>query len=101
VIRFYQLVGQHQFDQAAGLWSANMQAQYPPAQNIAGRFNNRSEIAVQHAKAISVDDGAGKATVEVDVLETVGSSTRNWVGTWVLVRRPEGWLLDQPNLQAA
>jgi serine/threonine protein kinase len=100
VIRFYQLVGQHQFDHAAGLWSANMQAQYPPAQNIAGRFNNTSEIAVQHAKAISVDDGAGKATVEVDVLETVGSSTRNWVGTWVLVRGPEGWLLDQPNLQA-
>lgn len=101
VSRFYQLIGQHQFDQAAGLWSSNMRAQYPPAQNITGRFSNTAEVTVQRAKAISVDEGAGKATVEVDVIEIVGSpgTTRNWVGSWVLVRGPEGWLLDQPNLQ--
>lgn len=79
-----------------------MRAQYPPAQNITGRFSNTAEVTVQRAKAISVDEGAGKATVEVDVIEIVGSpgTTRNWVGSWVLVRGPEGWLLDQPNLQA-
>lgn len=101
VRRFYQLVGQHQFDQAAGLWSANMRAQYPPAQNITGRFSDTSDMSVQRAKAVSIDEGAGKATVEVDVIETVGSpgATRSWVGTWSLVRGPEGWLLDQPNLQ--
>ena len=77
-----------------------MQVQYPPAQNITGRFSDTVEMTVQHAKVISVDEGAGKATVEVDVIETVGSSTWNWVGTVVLVRGPEGWLFDQPNLQA-
>ena len=101
-MRFYQLIGQHQFDQAAGLWSANMRALYPPAENISGRFSNTAEMTVQRAKAISVDEGAGKATVEVDVIESAGSpsTTRNWIGTWILVRGPEGWLLDQPNLQA-
>jgi hypothetical protein len=102
VSRFYQLIGHHQFDQAARLWSSNMRAQYPPAQNIAGRFSDTTDMTVQRAKAVSLDEGAGKATVEVDVIEIMGSpdTTRNWVGTWVLVRGPEGWLLDQPNLQA-
>ncbi|CCF85643.1 hypothetical protein NITHO_530001 [Nitrolancea hollandica Lb] len=101
VTRFYQLIGQHQFDQAAGLWSSTMRAQYPPAQNITGRFSDTADMTVQRAKAISIDEGAGKATVEVDVIEIVESAgtTRNWVGTWELVRVPEGWLLDQPNLR--
>lgn len=102
VTRFYQLIGQHQFDQAAGLWSSNMRAQYPPAQNINGRFSDTTDMTLQHVKAIAVDEGAGRATVEVDVIEIVGSAgtTRNWVGTWSLVRGSDGWLLDQPNLQA-
>ncbi len=101
VTRFYQLIGQHQFDQAAGLWSSNMRAQYPPTQNIDGRFSDTTDMTVQRAKAVSLDEGAGKATVEVDVIEIMGSAgaTQNWVGTWVLVRGPEGWRLDQPNLR--
>jgi hypothetical protein len=100
-MRFYQLIDQHQFDQAAGLWTPRMRATYPPAQNITERFRNTQEITVQHAQVSASDEAAGRATVSVALLEVVGSpsATRHWVGTWQLVRGPDGWLLDQPNLQ--
>ncbi len=101
VMRFYQLIDQHQFDQAAGLWTPRMRATYPPAQNITERFRNTQEITVQHAQVSASGEAAERATVSVALLEVVGSpsATRHWVGTWQLVRGPDGWLLDQPNLQ--
>ncbi len=99
VASFYRLISQHEFDLASRLWSARMQAAYPPGQNIYGRFAQTQRISVQKADVVALDPAAGRATVAVDVLEVFGSTTRRWVGTWHLVRVGSGWLLDQPRLQ--
>jgi hypothetical protein len=39
VTGFYQLVDDHRFGEAATMWSPRMQASYPPAENITGRFS--------------------------------------------------------------
>jgi hypothetical protein len=103
VTLFYQLVAQHQFGPAAGLWTARMQAAYPPGQNVVGRFSQTQQVIVRRAEVVALDQAGQRATVAVDVLETVGAppATRRWVGTWQLVRSPGGWLLDQPNLAPA
>lgn len=77
-----------------------MQAQYPPAENIAGRFSQTQRLWVNSAQVVSVS--GDRATVAVDLGEVTGSPavTRRWVGTWQLVRGPSGWLLDAPNLRA-
>jgi hypothetical protein len=101
VASFYGLISQHEFDLATRLWSARMQAAYPPGQNIYGRFAQTQRISIRRADVVALDQAAGRATVAVDVAEVIGSppTTRRWVGTWHLVRVGSGWLLDQPSLQ--
>jgi hypothetical protein len=98
VARFYQLVDQRQFDAAAQLWSARMRAEYPPAQNIHGRFDTTRDLTLRRADVASVDQAGGRAEVAIDLLETTGAGSRRWVGSWYLVRGGAGWLLDQPSL---
>ena len=77
-----------------------MQANYPPAANLNGRFAQVQAMTLQRADVISVDQASGRATVAVDLIEVTGSppARRRWVGTWQLVRGPSGWLLDNPSL---
>jgi hypothetical protein len=97
VQEFYRLVGDHQFDAAANLWTDRMKAQYPPDGNINGHFgqDQRVEASVGTAQ----DTGDGRATVAVEVTEVRASGAVRATGTWLLVRGPSGWLLDRPNLQ--
>lgn len=94
---FYQYVGQHQFDAAARLWTAQMRAQYPPSDNINSHFDQdqRVEVAVGNVTMT----GDGQATVAVDITEFRSGTTLRSVGTWQVVRGPSGWLLAQPNLR--
>jgi hypothetical protein len=102
VVRFYQLAEQHAFDQAAQLWSPSMQAAYPPAGNINQRFANTARLKVQQVQLVSLDQASGRAVVAVDLQEILNSGAgRHYVGTWDLVRDPNGWLLNRPNLRAA
>ncbi|MGI8854245.1 MAG: protein kinase domain-containing protein [Thermomicrobiales bacterium] len=98
VQQFYQLVSSRQFDAAANLWSDRMKAQFPPDGNINGHFgqDQRVDVAVGNTQ----NTGDGRATVAVEVTEVRASGTIRATGTWLLVRGPSGWLLDQPNLQA-
>lgn len=95
VMAFYTLVSHHQFQQAAQLWSPSMQAQFPPAPYINGRFKT-SRINVLEIKPVS--QTADTATVQVDLLEVKGAQTQQYAGTWNLVRGTNGWLLNYPDL---
>jgi cytoskeletal protein RodZ len=100
VSSFYALVASHQFDQAAQLWSPRMRAAFPPQANIDQRFSATQSIRVQRADVLNQDQS--QATVAVDLLEAnAADGTRHYVGRWYLVRGASGWLLDQPELQAA
>ncbi|MBV9545831.1 MAG: LysM peptidoglycan-binding domain-containing protein, partial [Chloroflexi bacterium] len=98
---FYAYVEQGQFGPAAALWSPRMRAAYPPAEYIDGRFAQTSTLTVTRADVTALDAASGRATVAVQLAEVIGSptTTRHYVGTWSLVRGPNGWQLDQPNLQ--
>lgn len=98
VIGFYQSITQRQFDRAAQYWSPRMRAQYPPAENIGGRFAATRQITVQRADVVALDEAAGQATVAVDIVEVMGSPprARRLSGSWQLVRGASGWQLDQP-----
>ena len=98
VARFYDLVQNHQFDSAAQLWSARMQAKYPPAEFIDQRFASTRQIDLRAARVVA--EGGGVATVAIDLVEASGDARRHWAGTWQLVLSPSGWLLNQPNLWA-
>jgi hypothetical protein len=97
VQEFYQLVGARQFDAAANLWTDRMKAQYPPDGNINGHFgqDQRVEVSIGNTQ----NTGDGRVTVAVSVTEVRASGNLHATGTWLLVRGPSGWLLDQPNLQ--
>ena len=97
VQEFYRLVGAHQFDAAANLWTDRMKAQYPPDGNINGHFGQ--DQSVQANIGSTQNTGSGRATVAVSVTEVRASGTVRATGTWSLVQGPSGWLLDQPNLQ--
>ncbi|TME24525.1 MAG: hypothetical protein E6I68_04970 [Chloroflexi bacterium] len=99
VARFYQAVTAHDFDGAAALWSATMQAQYPPAQYINRRFAATQQINLLAERVVAT--GAGVAVVYVDIVELSGGQTRHWIGTWQLIDSPTGWLLNQADLAAA
>jgi serine/threonine protein kinase len=95
---FYTLVSDHQFQQAAQLWTPSMRAQYPPAVQINGRFSNTSRITILQLKPLS--QTANSATVQVDLLEVKGGRRQQYAGTWSLVRGTNGWLLNYPNFSA-
>ncbi len=93
---FYQLVVTRKFDDAAQLWSPRMHAQYNTETAINGRFSDTQALQV-NIGAVQVNQGEGRATVNVDITETRGGATQRIVGSWQLIRTPSGWLLDQPN----
>ncbi len=96
---FYQYAGQHQFDQAAQLWTPELRAQFPPLGNINGHFDQDQRVDVAVGNVTMT--GNGQATVAVTVTESrVGGPLRS-VGSWTVVRGPSGWLLAQPNLRQA
>ncbi|MDQ6672766.1 MAG: hypothetical protein M3069_18825 [Chloroflexota bacterium] len=100
VSSFYTLVSNHEFDSAAELWSPRMRAAFPPQVNLNQRFGQTQDIRLQRANVVTQNQV--QATVQVDLVESDGSSgQRHYVGTWYLVRGPNGWLLDQPQLQSA
>lgn len=94
---FYTLISNHQFQQAAALWTPSMRQQFPPASNINGRFGATRQISVVEDKLLS--ETGNSATVQVDLLEVHGAQTQQWGGTWNLVPGPNGWLLSYPNLR--
>jgi len=96
VASFYNLVGQKQYDQAAALWSSNMQANNPPGSNINGHFSQDSEVLLQSSKLISQSNG--NATVYIKVTEVRPSGNLVHTGYWYLIRGSSGWLLDSLNL---
>jgi hypothetical protein len=97
VASFYQLVGQHRFDAAVGLWSAHMQASYPPGENVYQRFADTTSLTLLQDQVSAPGDAS--AVVSVDLVEVRGGRTYHWVGSWSLVRQDSGWLLDQPSLR--
>jgi hypothetical protein len=98
---FYAYLERGQFDQALGLWTARMRSAYPPAENIYSRFSRTQSLTVRRAEVVALDAVNGRATVALDLGEVVGppSVSRTYVGSWYLVRGPDGWLLDQPSLR--
>jgi LysM repeat protein len=98
---FYARLQQGQFGQAANLWTPRMRSAYPPAENINSRFARTQSLTVNRADVIAMDVTSGRATVALQLTEVVGppQSTREYVGTWSVVRGPDGWQLDQPNLK--
>lgn len=97
---FYALINQKRYDQAAALWSPRMQATYPPATNIYGRFDRTREIVVRGLAQVA--EGSNTATVAVDLLEVLDNGvTRHWIGQWQLVWDGSRWLMDAPNLRPA
>jgi hypothetical protein len=100
VSSFYALVGQHQFDRAAELWSPRMRSAFPPDENINQRFSSTRGVTLRRAEIVSVDPS--RATVAVDLMESDGTARgRHYVGAWQLVHTDTGWLLDQPDLRPA
>lgn len=103
VVEFYRLIDEQQFDQAAQLWSERMRANFPPGENINGRFAATQDIVVQRADVVSLDEAAGTSMVAVEIVETTSAepAMRRWVGNWYLVQESGTWLLDQPDLHQA
>ncbi len=75
-----------------------MRAAFPPAQNIEQRFSGTHAVTVQRADVVSQTDD--HAAVAVDLDEAAADGEHHWSGTWQVVRTPDGWLLDEPQLQA-
>lgn len=100
VSNFYALVSQHQFDSAVQLWSPRMRAAFPPEVNLDQRFSQTRDIQLQRADVVSEDQT--HATVAVDLVESTSETGQHhFIGNWLLVRGPNGWMLDQPQLQPA
>jgi hypothetical protein len=94
---FYALAAAHNYDAAAQLWSGRQKAAYPPGEYINGRFDATQRIDIRLGD-VQVNQGEGRATVNVDIVETRSDGVRHYVGAWQCVRTQNGWLLDYPNL---
>jgi len=99
VARFYRLVVEERFDEAAALWTAEMRERYPPAGNIDGRFAPTTDIDLVRNDIVAMDVGAGTANVAVDLIEyrETGPSPRRFVGDWDLVLVDGRWLMSDPD----
>jgi hypothetical protein len=76
-----------------------MRETFPPAQNINERFRDTRAVTVQRADLVS--QTGDRAAVAVDLDEAAADGQHHWSGTWYVVRGPDGWLLDQPQLQGS
>ena len=99
VARFYRLVVEERFDEAAALWTAEMRERYPPAGNIDGRFAPTTDIELVRNEIVAMDVAAGTANVAVDLIEyrESGPSPRRFVGDWDLVLVDGRWLMSDPD----
>jgi eukaryotic-like serine/threonine-protein kinase len=99
VARFYRLVVEDRFDEAAALWTADMRERYPPDGNIDGRFAPTTDIDLVRNEIVAIDPQAGTANVAVDLIEyrEAGSSPRRFVGDWDLVLVDGRWLMNDPD----
>jgi serine/threonine-protein kinase len=99
VARFYRLVVEERFDEAAALWTAGMRERYPPEGNIDGRFAPTTDIDLVRNEIVDIDPQAGTANVAVDLIEyrESGPSPRRFVGDWDLVLVDGRWLMDDPD----
>ncbi|MDP9245938.1 MAG: hypothetical protein M3O64_04720, partial [Chloroflexota bacterium] len=99
VVSFYRLVTARQYADAARLWSARMQANYPPASSVDQRFSDTRSLSAD--SAVVTAQGPTSATVSVYLTEVTSLGTRHWSGTWTMVRSESGWLMDSPQLGPA
>lgn len=99
VRQFYDRVSKHDFANAAALWSPRMVALFAPQQNIDERFSQTHSISVKRADVVS--QNGERAAVAVDVAESAADGQHHWTGAWQVVNGPNGWLLDEPELQGA
>lgn len=76
-----------------------MKAEYDTQANINGHFAPTQRIDFTIGKVVMTGDG--RATVPVQLTDVRAGSSLRYVGSWQVIRGPSGWLLDQPNLQAA
>jgi hypothetical protein len=98
VTRFYALVEQHRFGEAAQLWSARMKSQYPPSEYINDRFAATTRIDINRISIRSMRVANQTATVFVDLSEyRTSGAARHWVGNWDMVLTSAGWLMDRPH----
>lgn len=101
VAAFYQRVERRDFEGAAALWTDRMRSQYPPGENIDGRFAATQQLSLARNEITNSDAVKGTAAVAIDLIEVKTSGTQRWVGTWFLVRTESGWQMDRPALQPA
>ena len=98
VVRFYALVQEHRYDEAAALWTARLRQEYPPETNINGRFDRTTKIVINRLSIRSMSLSKKTAVVFVDLTEYRRSQTaRRYIGTWDLVLTRSGWLMDEPH----
>jgi hypothetical protein len=93
---FYQYVQAHDFGDARNLWSASMQANYPPDYYINQRFANTNSFAIHQLRLVS--QSGNYASVYIDITEYKSGATYHWYGTWDLVKSGSGWVLNAPHL---
>ncbi|HEX8918266.1 MAG TPA: protein kinase [Chloroflexota bacterium] len=97
VQQFYSFVSNHQWNDAAALWTPGLRGSDPPIQYINQRFQQTSRMDVQSAAVVNEDDRSGTAAVRVSLVEHLQNGYyRVLDGTWYLVRRGSGWFLNQP-----
>ncbi|MFL5726261.1 MAG: protein kinase domain-containing protein [Chloroflexota bacterium] len=99
VARFYNLVVEKRFDEAAALWTRQMRERYPPDQYIDGRFAPTTRIDLRRNEVVAYNREAGTATVAVDLVEyrSSGPSPRRYIGDWDLVLVNGRWLMNDPD----
>jgi len=75
-----------------------MRKEYPSKGNIDGRFGRTTRIDINRLSIRSTDRATKTAVVFVDLTEYRDSGpARQYVGTWDLVLRSTGWLMDEPH----
>jgi eukaryotic-like serine/threonine-protein kinase len=98
VARFYFLVDEGRFDEAAALWTSQLRERYPPREYIDGRFAPTESIDLDRNDLIAYDESAGTAVVGVDLTEVRrDGEVRRFVGSWDLVRTDAGWRMSDPD----
>jgi type IV secretory pathway VirB10-like protein len=95
VAAFYAHVVAGRFEQAYNLWSPRMQAIYPRAENLDGRFDETASI--EFRQLFVAEQTPTTATVQADFVETNDAGdSREFIGYWRLVLVGGRWLLDAP-----